>query len=59
LHRLYLSGEAGRPAGLVDDGCLRRLAEKLFCRRRDDGRFELTPAGTLRHAEEVLKGRER
>jgi hypothetical protein len=55
LHRLYLSGPSGRPAGISDDPCLRRLAQAGLCRQDNDGRVSLTPEGTGRHAAEVLK----
>jgi hypothetical protein len=60
LHRLSLAGAAGRPAveqggGLKDGPCLDRLAGMELVRARADGRFELTEAGTARHAREVLK----
>jgi len=55
LHRLMLSGAAGRPAGLKDGHCLARLAGMNLVRQRDDGRYEPTTDGVLRHAQEVLK----
>ena len=55
LHRLYLCGAAGRPAGLADDPCLKRLTGMAFCCRRDDERYEITAAGQQRHATEVLR----
>jgi len=45
LHRLYLAGPIGRPAGLKDGPCLARLATLGFARERADGRFEITPDG--------------
>jgi hypothetical protein len=54
LHRLSLSGAAGRPSGLKDGPCLQRLAQDGFARLRTDGRFMLTPAGVARHAQEIL-----
>ena len=53
LHRLYLVGDAGRPAGLKDGPCLARLAGLGFAQERPDGRFEPTPAGLVFHAEEI------
>ena len=53
LHRLFLVGGAGRPAGLKDGPCLARLASLGFAQERPDGRFETTPAGLTRHAEEI------
>jgi hypothetical protein len=55
LHRLTLVGAAGRPAGLKDGPCLERLDGLGLARLRSDGRFEITEAGTARHAEEILK----
>jgi hypothetical protein len=55
LHRLTLSGSAGRPAGLKDGPCLARLAGMDLARERDDGRYEITRAGSVRHQREVLK----
>ncbi|MCS6930687.1 MAG: hypothetical protein NZM27_00555 [Acetobacteraceae bacterium] len=55
LHRLRLAGGIGRPDGLKDGPCLRRLAGMGFAARREDGRFVATPAGLARHAQEILK----
>lgn len=55
LHRLALAGATGRPAGLKDGNCLARLAGMQLARQRDDGRYEITEVGTLRHTREVLK----
>jgi len=55
LHRLHLCGSAGRPPGLMDDPCQRRLATMGLCDWQADGRFTITPAGRRRHATEVLK----
>jgi hypothetical protein len=55
LHRLTLVDPSGRPDGLKDAPCLQRLAGMGLARQRDDGRYETTPAGTARHATEVLK----
>jgi hypothetical protein len=55
LHRLVLSGATGRPDGLKDGPCLQRLAGMGLARPRDDGRYEPTPAGMERHAEEILR----
>jgi hypothetical protein len=55
LHRLVLSGAAGRPAGLKDGPCLTRLAEMGLASQRGDGRYGVTAAGSGRHAREVLK----
>lgn len=55
LHRLVQIGATGRPAGLKDGPCLDRLAGMELARLRPDGRFEITGAGTRRHAQEILK----
>jgi hypothetical protein len=55
LHRLALSENAGRPAGLKDGPCLARLATNGLAIERPDGRYALTEAGSLRHRHEVLK----
>jgi hypothetical protein len=57
LHRLLLSGEAGRPDGLKDGACLARLATMGFTQLRPDGRFGLTHAGAARHAREIARNR--
>lgn len=53
LHRLHLSGTAGRPDGLKDGPCLKRLAGMGLAAQRADGRFLTTPAGEQRHAREI------
>lgn len=69
LHRLFLSGGAGRPGDAIasdvgamkDAPCLGRLVRLALVERRG-GRFFLTPAGAARHAAEILRpheGRER
>jgi len=55
LHRLYLCGPAGRPSGLMDDPCQRRLAAMALCRHTSDGGFTITEAGRHRHATDILK----
>ena len=55
LHRLVLCGEAARPSGLKDGPCLERLAAMDLAGERADGRYVITAAGRIRHAEEVLK----
>jgi hypothetical protein len=55
LHRLILSGSAGRPDGLKDGPCLTRLTGMNLARLRADGRYEITAVGLLRHTREVLK----
>lgn len=53
LHRVRLAGPDGRPGGLKDGTCLLRIeAMGLVC-QRDDGRFEITPAGLARHSTEI------
>jgi hypothetical protein len=54
LHRVSLCGVAGRPPGLKDGPCLERLAALGLARARSDGCYELTPAGSRRHASEIL-----
>jgi hypothetical protein len=54
LHRLWLSGAAGRPPGLKDGNCLQRLAAMGLARPRPDARYELTESGAARHSSEVL-----
>lgn len=54
LHRVVLSGDEGRPAGLKDGPCLERLAGMGLVCRREDGRYRMTPEGTTRHASEIL-----
>ena len=55
LHRLLLAGAVGRPAGLKDGPCLARLAERGLVRLNADGRYQLAGAGTLQHAQDMLK----
>lgn len=55
LHRLTLVAHHGRPPGLKDDPCLRRLSGMGLAETREDGRFSITEAGRERHAREVLK----
>jgi hypothetical protein len=55
LHRLYLCEAAGRPAGLADDPCQRRLVAMGLCEMLSDDRFALTRAGQNRHGTEILK----
>ena len=55
LHRVVLSGAAGRPPGLKDGPCLQRLAGMGLARARVDGQYEPTEAGVVRHAAEILK----
>ncbi len=54
LHRVVLSGVAGRPQGLKDGPCLARLATIGLVCERADGRIVLTARGSRRHAAEVL-----
>jgi hypothetical protein len=55
LHRLVLTGAAGRPAGLKDGPCLARLAATGLAELRSDDRYAVTSAGSQRHAQEVMK----
>lgn len=55
LHRVRLSGEAGRPGGLKDGPCLLRLADMGLVCERADGRFGITEPGLARHAQEIAK----
>jgi hypothetical protein len=57
LHRLVLCGALGRPPGLKDGPCLRRLAGLGLAIERDDGRYGPTEAGLVRHESEILKSR--
>jgi len=55
LHRVVLSGAAGRPPGLKDGPCLERLAGMGLACVRVDGRFELTAEGRARYASDVAR----
>lgn len=55
LHRLTLVRHHGRPPGLADEPCLRRLSTMGLAELGPDGRFAITPAGRERHAREILK----
>jgi hypothetical protein len=55
LHRLLLSGDLGRPPGLKDGPCLKRLEAMGLACPRADGRYECTPSGADRHASEIAK----
>jgi len=55
LHRLHLCGQAGRPAGQMDEPCQHRLVAMGLCRVGRGGRFTISQAGQQRHATEVLK----
>lgn len=57
LHRVMLSGAAGRPQGLKDAPCLARLAGMGLVREREDGRFTLTARGIRRHGAEIATRR--
>lgn len=54
LHRLVLSADDGRPAGLKDGPCLERLAGMGFATHRPDSRFAVTDDGLARHRSEIL-----
>jgi hypothetical protein len=55
LHRLWLVGASGRPAGLKDGPCLERLAGMRLAEPCGDARFAITEAGRMRHAEEIMR----
>jgi hypothetical protein len=55
LHRLHLAADDGRPDGLKDGPCLKRLAEMGLADQRTDGRFLSNEAGEARHGSEILK----
>ncbi|GAB6967638.1 hypothetical protein JCM25156A_16750 [Komagataeibacter kakiaceti JCM 25156] len=55
LHRLKLSGDHGRPTGLRDDPCLRRLEGMGLARTDHNQRFAMTEQGHARHRTEILK----
>ncbi|ATU73732.1 hypothetical protein CFR78_01900 [Komagataeibacter rhaeticus] len=56
LHRLKLSGQAGRPAGVGDAPCLHRLEGMgLASSSGDDQRYTITTQGHARHRTEILK----
>mgnify|MGYP003364971033 CR=1 FL=1 len=55
LHRLCLAGSVGRPTGLRDDPCLKRMTEMGFVHQTPEGRFFVTDEGAARHTSEVLK----
>ena len=55
LHRLKLSGENGRPTGLRDDPCLRRLTGMGLAHIHGETRFTMTAQGQTRHRTEILK----
>ena len=54
LHRLVLCGDVGRPPGLKDGPCLRRLTGMGLACERVDGRYAITVAGDARHDSEIL-----
>jgi hypothetical protein len=54
LHRLVLTGAVGRPVGLKDGPCLARLAATGLAELQGE-RYAITPAGSQRHAREVMK----
>ncbi len=64
LHRLFLSGPAGRPApdsapgaAMKDGPCLARLGAMGLVARDSGGRYFLTEKGAARHAAEILRAR--
>ena len=54
LHRLKRAAEAGRPDGLTDGGCLRRLETLGLAAPRADGRWTMTERGLAQHAQDAL-----
>ncbi|MCH4022899.1 MAG: hypothetical protein LKH33_00135 [Acetobacter sp.] len=54
LHRLCLSEPSGRPEGLRDEPCLRRLTGMKLAEHRGDHRFHVTSEGIERHRSEIL-----
>ena len=54
LHRLWLCGAPGRPAGLKDGPCLERLSG-MGLAAECHGRYHATAAGRARHDAEILK----
>ena len=59
LHRLTLVGPHGRPPGLADEPCLRRLSAMGLAAGLADGSFTITAEGMARHASEILTRRRR
>jgi hypothetical protein len=59
LHRLTQVGPHGRPSGLMDEPCLRRLSAMGLAAQRADGSFVITDEGVSRHASEILTRRRR
>jgi hypothetical protein len=55
LHRVRLSGAAGRPAGYKDGPCLMRLADRGWVTRRGDARYEITAAGLRCHGQVIRR----
>ena len=55
LHRLVLAGPIGRPGAAKDGRCLTRLAGMGLVCEPIDGWFQMTAAGSERHAREVLR----
>lgn len=55
LHRLKLSGQAGRPAAVPDAPCLRRLEGMGLASGGTTNRYTLTEQGRTRHRTEILK----
>ncbi len=55
LHRLSLCGPTGRPATMKDGPCLARITGMGLARRREDGRYEITDAGSKRHGIEIAR----
>jgi len=54
LHRVKLTGEAGRPPALKDGPCLVRMAKMGLVCERADGRYGITMEGEAVHRSAVL-----
>ncbi len=54
LHRVKLTGEAGRPPGLKDGPCLVRMAKMGLVCERQDGRYGITMEGEATHRSVIL-----
>ena len=55
LHRLWLSGNLGRPAGCKDGPCLLRLARLHLASARGEARYEITFSGVTWHARRSMQ----
>lgn len=57
LHRLLLSGKAGRPSGYKDGPCLARLAGLGLAAPKDETRYVMTTAGITWHRQVIRRRR--